>query len=344
MNILNESILTQINDLIKNPEFKFKNSDYDIIKTNFPDENLTSEQLNNIVYIISKIYNITFKSLVKNRVSKINNNYHNLYADIYTQICNENYNFEKFIKSSVKKYLHVEIPFGIVSQLNSNNKYEWLFNLDTFKSYITSCTLTNDIIKFIFKKIHDDIIITFGSIKFFVLSKFKDDQFHRECINIVSHDSNLKNLNQISYYCSNSEMGLMRFMSKYTISSELVILAKYLDYATETLIDFALQQKINEKIVYLITNRILCTEQKFDILEWSNPINLNLLNIERTIDNIFIEKRGCFSPLLFCFSTTNCGNVFTVNYLNKIRDIRSVMQNLIEIIKSPNANNKVILN
>lgn len=342
MIIFNENLLSQIERLVLSSDFAFRETDYPTI--HFPSIDI---KIHSLAYIMSEMYNkITpMKKLYLKKIHIKSDLFNDLYKDVYKKICNSGlYNFRKFIEESIRNNLHLELPNNLIlesnSQLESQGKFKWIFKLNTYAKIPSLSKLANKIIKFIFEKIYDRIVISFTSVKFIVFGKYMDENFHRECIQILSYNSVSDNLNQISFYCSNSEMGLMRFMSKYRKSDGSEMLAKYLDYATETLIDFRLQQQINNKIVDLGTNGILCNLNKFNILEWTDPINLNLLKIERTGTNSFIEKRGYLSPLLYCFSTTKCGDVFVDNYHNKIQFVKEIMAELVNIINKSDPNNK----
>jgi hypothetical protein len=341
------TLLNEINIGIENNKFGFRTENYEPIRKKLlPD--LSVDKSNQLIYglgcLIYKIKNkqMSLSLLEKKRIKNSNikePDFAKFTRSIYTDILDMSFNMSvDMLVKNIQENLFIDFPHMIIEEyFNTSNKYSWLFNIPK-QQY--SETLSGKIIKLILFTLYDDIVITFENIQFVVLSIYYNDTIKRNCINLLSSNSDKKNfpINYLSYYYSNSEMGLMRFMANYTRSDRSVMLAKYLDYATETLIDFKLQEQINTKIVNFDT--CIKNYKMFDPLEWNDNINLNLLNIIRTEKNEYVEKRGFMCPFLYCFSTTLCGQIFSENYYRNIIEVNEIMNNFLRIIRS-NPNNKL---
>lgn len=351
-NISLETKISKIKNYIMESDnllkFGFKEEDFNNLKNiqNFGD--ISNNELLSILYIIIESNKIETSRIQKSRITKlgINEFYKNLFNKIYTNI--STYKIEE-LSADIKKFLFINIPpvffekFQSTTNSTTSTVCEWLFKIyymtenilnletDVLKSSKTK-EINNDcekLINFILQKIHQNIVITINRIQFIVQSYYTCSG-GRRCIDLLTYSSLDNKINNITYYCSNSELGLMRFKANITNSDGSQILAKYLDYATETLINFKLQKEINNKIIKF--GSLIKNTESFNSLEWDNSINLNLLRIEK-LGDVMVENRCYFSPLLYCFSTINCGEVFSGNYYSNILNFNDIMIDLIKKIK-----------
>jgi hypothetical protein len=213
----------------------------------------------------------------------------------------------------------------IYHYFNSNpEKYKESPNLpklhkNTFKNII------NNITKYIIK---------IENIYFYVVGIFS--KHTKKIIKVMSVDiDNLNEYNILYYYLSDSELKQMRFATMILDKRQLIFM-KYLDYATETLINFELQKQILDIVMEtdFLTHNIINEE---DIPYYDNPNVLKLLNIEKNQDD-YIENRAYIHKLLYAFSILKCGNIFKSNYVDLIESFKDVLLDLYKI----NTNEKFV--
>ena len=203
---------------------------------------------------------------------------------------------------------------------------------------------TLNILKII-KIIADELVIFIDDVKFILIAKFVKDE---RCFYLVkSQSKESSQINTFLYYASNSEMGLLRWASFEVTEEGKKIYAKYLDYATETLIDFRLQHKIKERdILYKYV-----TDSHHDIIRQylrvsTDGENKNLLKIHsEDIHGEDIHDRGYFLYYFYFLllprkSEFNCGKFFNQDYkwimdtmndnlITDLRQIKSIMHQTI---------------
>lgn len=290
--------------------------------------NLKDQEIYRLIYIITNVTNKKIKlSMLENK--RVKKSYEDFAKSIYTNISTMTIDVMIY---NIKTLLSIDLPYSLVEKYwNSSGNYSWFFSIMIKNK--NPLQLSSKIFKSIIDKLYDNIVIKFNNICFVVLSKFDDNI--NQYINLLSCDCEKDNVivNELSYYCSNSELGLMRYMTFYTRQDGSTMFHKYLDYATETLIDLKLQNKINTQIVNF--NSCIKKNKIFEETNWNDPNNLNLLKIQINplLPNEYIENRGYLCPLLYCFSTTQCGTIFEGNYKRNIFYIDEIMREFLTNIK-----------
>jgi len=323
-----------------------KNFNYtDFIKNQNNNVNIEEDEFNILVYIIIELNKSKNSELFRDIIIPFSiNNFIVKIEEIYKNFINNNiYNIIDLIHD-IKKYFYIDlselnIETSIFNPNSINDEYYLLFKIGYYlnnfanKNTNSNNSYDNELIyklcNYILTLIYKKIVITINNICFIVLSTYYEN--NKQNINIISF-SNKNIINKLTYYRSESELGLMRFKSLSDNNNQY---AKYLDYAVETLINFELQKKIIDKFSeykFLINNN----KKIFNDYYWLDTDVLNLLNITNN-NEILEENRAYFSLLFYCFYLLKCGNVFN-NYDNNIKNIISSNSYINIILKKLNNN------
>jgi hypothetical protein len=334
--------------LIKN---KLKNFDYIKDITN---NEITKEEYEYLIYMLDKtdpklFHNI--KILQQSRLKKIISGVHEKNLKLIKQIEKnylENINLDTFgdLMDDPVKYLYIMYIENIKKIIIEDNKcigepcdyfYYLIFNIKKICNQLKLLN-PNDLnkIKFLelfFNQIEKKIIIKIDDCKFILISTIYDDiRLHYK---LKSSKECEKKINTLIYYASNSELGFLRWASMIEDPiNHSIIYAKFLDYATETMVDFRLQKELYKR--------------KFDVIQKKEKIilpnafddnNLKLLKIVKK-DSEYIELRGYFNYIFYCFSTFNCGELFKKKNNNYNNELSKFKDTILDVIKYVNKNIK----
>jgi hypothetical protein len=241
--------------------------------------------------IIKNIFEEYFKIIIK-IISKLN--YHD------TNDINYLY-FFLFYYTNILCELKKELNIPFKKKLND---YIEIKNINEFKIVIFESCI---------KKIIENFLIEIDDYQFVIVNKYivliNSKVYYT--LKSIKKDKRNKKINTINYYTSNSELGMLRLLSKNTENK----FEKFIDYATETLIDFRLQKEIFKRSNLIEIDDI----NNLKILNSFDKTNLEFLKIEKD-DNKYIDNRAYIYSLFYFFNEIKCGELFkkNVNPLNTI--------------------------